>query len=153
MTFGDPDLILTWYWPPMMSKILFLCMGAQKYTFWKFALDDLWWPWPDFDLPWGPNFFSGQRSSKIYFWKICTWWPLMTLTTPPLISNSWNYFGVVLLYCSKNSWNFEVSHDFYLQVDLWPCRFTCTYFQWPYYSFNYIGQWYLNTSSDTCPLC
>ena len=32
------------FWHPMMFKMLF-------HTFWKFALDDLWWPWPDSDLP------------------------------------------------------------------------------------------------------
>ena len=30
-------------WPHMMFKMLSLCIGAQKYTFWKIALDELWW--------------------------------------------------------------------------------------------------------------
>ena len=47
-----PLVTLTWFWPLMMSKMHFLCIGVKKYTFWKFALDDLWWPWPYFDLPW-----------------------------------------------------------------------------------------------------
>ena len=40
-----PLVTLTWLWPPMMLKVLFLCILAQKYPFWKFALDDLRWPW------------------------------------------------------------------------------------------------------------
>ena len=30
-------------WPLMMFRMLSLYIGAQKYTFWKIALDDLWW--------------------------------------------------------------------------------------------------------------
>ena len=37
---------LAWFWPPVMSKIRFLCIGAQKYNFWKFALNYLWQDWP-----------------------------------------------------------------------------------------------------------
>ena len=29
--------------------------GTSKIHFWKFALDDLWWPWPYFDPPWCLN--------------------------------------------------------------------------------------------------
>ena len=47
-----PWMTWTWFWPSLMSKILFLYMGGQKYTFWKIAFDDLEWPWPDFGLPW-----------------------------------------------------------------------------------------------------
>ena len=46
-----PLVPLTWFGPPMMSKMLFLCIGAQKYNFKKIALDDFWRPWPDFDHP------------------------------------------------------------------------------------------------------
>ena len=107
-----------------MYKILFLCIGAQKCTFWKFALDDLWWPWPDFDLPQGPKcFFLSIGPLKYTFWKFALgdlWY-----SWPPNFLSHWNYFGVVSLYCSQNSWNFDGSHDFYLQVDLWPCRYSC----------------------------
>ena len=123
------------FWPLMMSKMLFLCIGSQKYTFWKFAFDDLWLPWPDFDLSWCPKCFSMHKSSKIRdiviilslcqkytFWQFALgdlWWPW---PPPPGFQTIWNYFGVVPLYCSQSFWNFEVSHDFYLQVDLWPNR-------------------------------
>ena len=77
MTFGDFDLILTSH----DTQMLFLCIGT------KFAFDDLWWLWPDFDLPWYPNAFSMHRNSKIYLLKIWTWWPLVTLTWfgPPIM--------------------------------------------------------------------
>ena len=35
----------------------FFCALELKNTFWKFALDDLWWPWLDFDLPWCLKYF------------------------------------------------------------------------------------------------
>ena len=39
-------------------KCLYVWIGAQKYTFWKFALDYLWWPWHDFDFPWCPKCYA-----------------------------------------------------------------------------------------------
>ena len=91
------------------------------------------------------NAFSMHSSSIIHFLKICTWWPFVTMM-PKMhflfigaqntlseifylmtFQNHWNYFWVVPLYCFQNSWNFEVSHDFYLQVVLSDCSCTCSY--------------------------
>ena len=41
MTFGNLDLFFT----SCMPKMHFDHRGLQIYTFSKFALDDLWWPW------------------------------------------------------------------------------------------------------------
>ena len=46
-----PWVTLKWFWPQIMSKMHFIFIRAQN-AVWKFALDDLWWNWADFDLPW-----------------------------------------------------------------------------------------------------
>ena len=52
-------------------------------SLWKlaytFALDDRWWPQPEFDLLWCPNMMLFQWL-KNTFLKICTWWLLVTST-------------------------------------------------------------------------
>ena len=72
-TFALDDSWWPWY------KILFLYIGAQKYTFWKFALADLWQPWRHM-MP--KMLFSVHRNSKIDFLKICTWWPCPDIDLP-----------------------------------------------------------------------
>ena len=75
-----PLVTLTLLWPPIMFKMIFLCVGAPKYTL-KICT---WWPLVTltlFGTPMMPKMpFSMYRSLKIHFLKNSTSWPLATLT-------------------------------------------------------------------------
>ena len=82
LIFDNLDLIL--FWPHMMSKMpfpCFLCREAQKYTFWKFALDDFWWFCSDFVLL---CFFCAWKSKNAHFENL----HLMTFSGTEVISTS-----------------------------------------------------------------
>ena len=63
-------------WPILSSRgvqniSVTIRSSKLEYTFWKVALDELWWLWSDFDHQWCLKyFFCAYMNSKYTFWKI-----------------------------------------------------------------------------------
>ena len=103
--------------------MLFSVHRSPKNIFLKIALCDLDLILTSHEVR---NAFPVHRSSKMHFLKICTWWPLELYVSPqPPFQTQGSHFQVSQLYLSQNYWNFEVSRDFSLQVDVWPCKHSC----------------------------
>ena len=96
-----PFVTLTWFWSPMMFKMLSLCIRAQKNTFWKCALDDLWRAWPP------PPSFKLTKVIFKYHHYICLKIPEILryymifycrLTSDPAGAGTCTLFSVIMLF-------------------------------------------------------